>query len=228
MSYTYEYPRPAVTVDCVVFGLDDRDLKVLLIQRRDYPFAGSWALPGGFVNMDETLDAAARRELKEETGLSCDYLEQLYSFGEPGRDPRGRTITVAYYALIRTTTQIKGDSDASDAKWFSVNQLPTLAFDHEQVLAMALQRLRGKVRYQPIGFNLLPMKFTLTELQRMYEAILGRPVDKRNFRKKVLGLGVLEDLREHQRGVPHRSPKLYSFSKLKYDDLIERGMNFEV
>lgn len=229
MPFTYDYPRPAVTVDCVVFGLDDGDLKVLLIQRADKPFAGRWALPGGFVNMDETLDAAARRELKEETGLSCDYLEQLFTFGEPGRDPRGRTITVAYYALIRRAEhRIQGGSDAKEAAWFSLHELPSLAFDHDKILESAHKRLRGKVRYQPIGFNLLPLKFTLTELQTMYEAILDRPLDKRNFRKKILSMGVLERLSESQEGVAHRAARLYSFSKAKYADLVEHGFNFEI
>jgi 8-oxo-dGTP diphosphatase len=229
MPYTYEYPRPAVTTDCVVFGLDDGDLRVLLIQRRDKPFAGRWALPGGFVHMEENLDAAARRELKEETGLSCDYLEQLYSFGEPGRDPRGRTITVAYYALVRRTEhQIRGGSDAKEAAWFSLHDLPRLAFDHDTILATAHKRLQAKVRYQPIGFNLLPVKFTLTELQRMYEAILDRTLDKRNFRKKILSMGVLDDLKESQRGVAHRAARLYSFSKTGYATMLERGFNFEV
>jgi 8-oxo-dGTP diphosphatase len=229
MPFTYEYPRPAVTVDCVVFGLDEGDLKVLLIQRRDKPFAGRWALPGGFVNMEETLDAAARRELKEETGLACDYLEQLYSFGDPGRDPRGRTVTIAYYALIRRTEhKIKGGSDAKEAAWFNLHELPKLAFDHDAILEAAQKRLRGKVRYQPIGFNLLPVKFSLTELQRMYEAILDRPLDKRNFRKKILAMGVLEDSKEQQRGVAHRAARLYSFSKQRYAEMLERGFNFEV
>lgn len=229
MPYTYDYPRPAVTVDCVVFGLDDGDLKVLLIQRADKPFAGRWALPGGFVDMDENLDAAARRELKEETGLACDYLEQLYTFGEPGRDPRGRVITVAYYALVRRTEhQIKGATDAREAAWFSLHDLPKLAFDHDKVLSAAHKRLQGKVRYQPIGFNLLPVKFSLTELQRLYEAILDRPLDKRNFRKKILAMGVLDDSKESQRGVPHRAAKLFSFSKTGYAEMLERGFNFEI
>jgi len=229
MPYTYDYPRPSVSVDCVVFGLDEGDLKVLLIQRADKPFAGRWALPGGFVNMNEDLDAAARRELNEETGLVCDFLEQLYTFGEPKRDPRGRVITIAYYALLRRTEHIiQSGSDARDARWFSLHSLPPLAFDHDQILLTAHRRLQSKVRYQPIGFNLLPVKFTLTELQKLYETILDRPLDKRNFRKKVLSLDILEELAESQRGVPHRAAKLYRFSRTKYTHMQERGFNFEV
>jgi 8-oxo-dGTP diphosphatase len=149
MAHTYDYPRPAVTVDCVVFGLDldAEDLKILLIQRRGQPFAGMWALPGGFVGMDETLEQSAKRELQEETGISRLYLEQLYTFGDPGRDPRGRTITVAYYALVKLGDHtIKADTDASDVGWFSVSDLPRLAFDHAKIVTVALNRLKGKVR----------------------------------------------------------------------------------
>ncbi len=225
----YEYPRPAVTVDTVVFGLDDDSLKVLLIKRRFAPFAGSWALPGGFIEENEPLECAARRELAEETGLSDIFIEQLYTFGDPGRDPRGHTISVCYYGLVNLSEhKIQGASDASEARWFSVNALPELAFDHDEIIRMALQRLKGKVRYQPIGFELLPQKFTLSQLQRLYEIILEKPLDKRNFRKKILGMDLLIDLNERQQDVAHRAARLYRFDEEKYNLLIRNGLNFEI
>ncbi|RMH72315.1 MAG: NUDIX domain-containing protein [Gemmatimonadetes bacterium] len=230
MPFTYEYPRPAVTVDCVVFGLDtEPQLKLMVIQRAHPPFAGEWALPGGFVGMDEDLEESARRELKEETGIDHIFLEQLYTFGKPGRDPRGRTITVAYYALINLSEHpVTAASDAQDARWFEVNHLPKLAFDHDQIVATALQRLRGKVRYQPIGFELLPRKFTLTQLQQLYEIILEKPLDKRNFRRKILKMDILVALEEYQTGVPHRAARLYQFDEKKYQQKIKAGFNFEI
>ena len=231
MAHTYEYARPSVTVDCVVFGLDldAEDLKILLIQRSGRPFAGMWALPGGFVDMGETLEQAAKRELQEETGISRLYLEQLYTFGDPGRDPRGRTITVAYYALVKLTDHtIKADTDASDVAWFGVSDLPRLAFDHAKIVATALGRLKGKVRYQPIGFELLPAKFTLSQLQRLYEVVLERELDKRNFRKKILGMGLLVETSEIQKDVAHRAARLYRFDEERYRRLVQRGFNFEI
>jgi 8-oxo-dGTP diphosphatase len=229
VSHTYEYPRPALTVDCVVFGQDEEDLKVLLIQRGVEPYAGRWALPGGFVRMDEALDAAARRELEEEAGIRPVHLEQLYTFGEPGRDPRGRVITVAYFALVKLSDhQLHAATDAREAAWFSVWDTPKLAFDHADILATALQRLKGKVRYQPIGFELLPPKFTLTQLQRLYEIILERPLDKRNFRKKILAMDLLEELDEVEQDVSHRAARLYRFDHKKYQQLEKAGFNFEL
>lgn len=229
MAHTYEYPRPALTVDCVVFGLDENDLKVLLIQRDLEPFAGRWALPGGFVREDEALEAAALRELGEETGLSKVYLEQLYTFGEPDRDPRERIVTVAYYALVRLMDhRVQAATDARNAAWFSVDDLPKLAFDHDDILDTALKRLQGKVRYVPIGFELLPPKFSLTQLQRMYEIILERTLDKRNFRKKVLSLDILEELNEVEQDVAHRAARLYRFDERKYKQKVKEGFNFEV
>lgn len=228
-TYTYEYPRPALAVDCVVFGVDAEDLKVLLIQRNLDPFAGAWALPGGFVRMDESLEEAARRELAEETGVANLFLEQLCSFGDVGRDPRGRTVTVAYYALVKLSDHaIRAATDARNAAWFAVDDVPPLAFDHARILDAAWQRLQGKVRYQPIGFELLPPKFTLTQLQRMYEKVLDRPLDKRNFRKKILGMGVLEALTEVETDVAHRAARLYRFDKKRYDALVKQGFNFEL
>jgi 8-oxo-dGTP diphosphatase len=229
MTYTYDFPRPAVTVDCVVFGLDDRDLKVLLVKRGIEPFAGAWALPGGFVHMEESLDDAALRELKEETGVEKLFLEQLYTFGEPGRDPRGRVVSVAYYALVKLAEhKVQAATDASGAAWFPVWDLPTLAFDHDRIVAAALERLRGKVRYKPLGFELLPPKFTLPQLQRLYETLLERELDKRNFRKKVLAMGLLVELDEVEQDVAHRAARLYRFDQKKYRQLEKQGFNFEI
>jgi len=220
---------PRLTVDCVVFGLDDADLRVLLVERANPPFRGMWALPGGYVTVGEDLEAAARRELREETGLDRVFLEQLYTFGAPGRDPRGHTVTVAWFALVKLADHaVRAATDARDAAWFPVSDLPPLAFDHGGILEVALARLKGKVRYQPIGFELLEERFTLTQLQRMYEAILERPLDKRNFRKKVLSLDLLEELPEVQRDVAHRAARLYRFDRAAYARMQERGIDFEI
>jgi 8-oxo-dGTP diphosphatase len=229
MPHTYQYPRAALTVDCVVFGFDEGELKVLLIQRALEPFKGKWALPGGFVRVDETLDAAARRELAEETGLKDVFLEQLYTFGMVDRDPRERVISVAYYALVKLAAHdTKAATDATDARWFPMSKVPKLAFDHADILVTALARLKGKVRYQPIGFELLPPKFTLSELQHLYEAVLGTGLDKRNFRKKVLGFGLLVPLEEKQMAGPHRPAQLFRFDADKYEKLKKQGFNFEL
>lgn len=229
MPHSYEFPRPALAVDCVLFGFDTADLKVLLVERALAPFRGAWALPGGFVRIDESVDAAARRELAEETGLSGVFLEQLYTFGDPRRDPRERVVTVAYYALVALAGRaLAAATDAARAAWFPVAATPALAFDHARILRVGLERLRGKIRYVPIGFELLNRKFTLSELQHLYEAILGAPLDKRNFRKKVLAMGLLEDLRETQEDVPHRAARLYRFDQAKYRRLARRGFLFEL
>jgi 8-oxo-dGTP diphosphatase len=229
MTYSYEYPRPALTVDCVVFGLDDEDLKVLLIQRDIEPFEGRWALPGGFVRVGENLEDAARRELEEETGLRNVYLEQLYSFGDPKRDPREQVVTIAYYALVKLGDHaVQASTDARNAAWFSIDDLPKLAFDHNKILKIGHERLRGKVQYQPIGFELLPVKFTLRQLQHLYETVLDRELDKRNFRKKILGMGLLVDLNEVETDVAHRAARLYRFDKKKYRKLEKKGFNFEI
>jgi len=229
MSYTYEYPRAALTVDCVVFGLDEQELKVMLIQRGLPPFEGKWALPGGFVRLDETLDEAARRELQEETGLSKIFLEQLYTFSEVDRDPRERVVSVAYYALVNLRDhQVHAATDARDAGWFGVHDVPTLAFDHAEILRLALERLRGKLRYQPVGFELLPKKFTLSELQHLYELVLERTLDKRNFRKRVLAMDLLEETDEVQQDVAHRAARLYRFDERKYRRLAKTGFLFEL
>jgi 8-oxo-dGTP diphosphatase len=227
--YTYKYPRPALTVDCVIFGLGEDHLKVLLIQRAHDPFSGRWAFPGGFVDMDETTDTAARRELEEETGIQNMFMEQLYTFSGVDRDPRERVVSVAYFALVKLADyKVTAGSDANRAEWFAVDQVPSLAFDHDQILQVAFARLKGKVRYQPIGFELLPEKFTLGQLQKMYELILGRELDKRNFRKKILGMDLLLPLTEQQQGVSHRAAKLYQFDREKYLALEASGFMFEI
>ncbi len=227
MSFSYEYARPALTVDCVVFGLDETDLKVLLIQRKLPPFQHGWALPGGFVRIDETLDDAARRELEEEAGVRDVYLEQLYTFGALDRDPRERVVTVAYYALAKLSDhRIRAATDAMGVGWFGLDDLPKLAFDHGDVVTQAHERLRGKVRYAPVGFELLPQRFSLTQLQRLYEIILGTDLDKRNFRKKILAMDLLVETDEVEQGVRHRAARLYRFDRRKYDRLTKQGVEF--
>jgi 8-oxo-dGTP diphosphatase len=212
MSKLEDYPRPSVTVDLVILTIAGRDLKVLLIRRRDDPFKGRWALPGGFVDIDESLEHAAARELQEEVGVKNVYLEQLYTFGDPKRDPRGRVISVAYFALVNAERQhIVAASDAADAAWHSVFHPPKLAFDHRKVLDYAVWRLRNKLEWTTVGYELLPQKFTLSELQRVYEVILQRPVDKRNFRKKILGQGQIRELNETRSGMGYRPARLYAF-----------------
>lgn len=229
MPYSYEYPRGALTVDCVVFGLDDVELKVMLIQRGQEPYLGMWALPGGFVRVAETLDEAARRELEEETGLHQVFLEQLYTFGEVHRDPRERVISVAYYALVKLSDhRVQAATDAREAAWFGVHEVPSLAFDHAGILQMGFERLRGKLRYQPIGFELLPKKFTLSQLQHLYELVLERELDKRNFRKRVLATDLLIETDEVQQDVAHRAARLYRFDERKYRRLAKAGFNFEL
>lgn len=221
MPHPYEYPRPALTTDCVVFGLDEDDVKVLLIQRGLAPFKGKWALPGGFILPNETIDECARRELAEETGLKNIYLEQLYTFGDPKRDPREHVVTVAYFALVNLREHPPtADTDATDAAWFPFDELPKLAFDHDEILATARQRLRAKLRYSPVAFELLPNKFTLPELQGLFERILGIPQDKRNFRKRILKLGVLLETEEFQQDAARRAARLYQFDKERYQVLI--------
>jgi 8-oxo-dGTP diphosphatase len=214
-QYCYDYPRPAVTVDIILITFYDNDLKVLLIQRNHAPFQGKWALPGGFVDIDEDLDDAALRELAEETNITDVYLEQLYTFGQPDRDPRTRVITVAYFALLSADQaarlQIRGGSDAKHARWWSMYQLPELAFDHDRILPYALQRLRWKLEWTALGFLLLPTEFTLSELQKVYETVLNEPLDKRNFRRKMLAADVLEETGNLRAG-DHRPAKLYRFT----------------
>jgi 8-oxo-dGTP diphosphatase len=215
-----------VTVDLVIFTIRDGALHVLLVQRGAPPFAGRHAVPGGFVHEDESLEAAARRELAEETGVRDVYLEQLYTFGDPGRDPRGRVVTVAYFALIAADrAALQAGTDAIDAQWFPVARLPALAFDHGRIVAYALERLRNKLEYTTVGFQLLPAKFTLGELQAVYEAILRRRLDKRNFRRKIDLLGILTPLRETRR-TGRKPARLYRFSAARFEKLKDKGILF--
>jgi len=210
--YTYEYPRPAVTVDIIVFTLRESKLQVLLVQRAHPPYQYTWALPGGFVRMEESLEEAAARELEEETGVSQAYLEQLYTYGDPERDPRGRVITVAYYALLPRDAPIRqeGGSDARQAALFPVEALPDLAFDHTDIIAYAIRRLRYKLEYSAVGFELLPEEFTLTEIQHTYEKILGEQLDKRNFRRRILQAGIIE-VTDQVRSGEGRPARLYRY-----------------
>jgi 8-oxo-dGTP diphosphatase len=201
-----------VTVDIVLFTIRDRQLHLLLIRRLAKPFEHRYALPGGFVHEDESLDAAAIRELREETGVSKVYLEQLYSFGEPRRDPRGRVVTVAYYALAPHTEALHAGTDAADADWFPVTKLPALAFDHSKIVDYAHQRIRNKLDYSNVGFEFLPDRFTLTELQLVHEAILGEKLDKRNFRRKIIQKGIVKPTKEWQ-DTGRKPAQLYRFSQ---------------
>ena len=208
--YSYEYPHPAVTVDIVIFTVRDEKLKLLLIRRAYKPYQGKWALPGGFIEMNEDLDTAARRELKEETGVSGVYLEQLYTFGAVKRDPRERVVTVAYYALIPSDKiQLQAATDAEAVGWFGMDELPKLAFDHAEIVSMAHKRLSDKLDYSTIAFQFLSDTFTLNEIQNIYEIIYQTPVDKRNFRKWILSLKQIEETGELSKGGAHRPAKLY-------------------
>jgi 8-oxo-dGTP diphosphatase len=227
--YQYKFPMFSLTVDCVVFGIDEEDLKILLIQRALEPNKGDWALPGGFVHIDETIDCAAMRELKEETSIDNVFLEQLYTFGAVDRDPRERIVSVAYLGLVNIREhKIKAATDAKNAKWFSIKELPKLAFDHAEIVNTAIKRLRGKIRYQPIGFNLLPQKFTLHQLQHLYEVILSRSLDKRNFRRKILGMGFIKSTGEKEVNVTHRAAQFYSFDEKGYNRLLESGFEDDI
>jgi 8-oxo-dGTP diphosphatase len=216
-----------VTVDIVIFTIRaEVGLEVLLVRRGIPPFEGQWAIPGGFVLENESLEAAALRELDEETGVRDVYLEQLYSFGDPGRDPRGRVVTVAYFALVAADRRpVVAGSDAAEARFWPMDALPKLAFDHAEILAYSLERLRNKLEYTTVGFQLLPEKFTLGELQRVYEAILGRGLDKRNFRRKIALLGILTPLDEHKKS-GRKPAQLFRFSQARFEKLKDRGIFF--
>lgn len=224
--YCYRYPHPAVTTDCVIFGFDGERLQVLLIERGIEPFKGRWAFPGGFIKMDETAEEGALRELKEETGMENAFIQQFHTFSNPLRDPRERVITIAFYALVRIQ-EVKGGDDAASARWFPLDEIPALAFDHDHMLRMATQRLRQEIHFHPIGFELLPEKFTLRELQSLYEAILGITFDRRNFAKKMLHLEILNELDETVWPTPKREAKLFSFNAGKYEELKRKGFRIE-
>jgi 8-oxo-dGTP diphosphatase len=220
-----------VAVDAVVFGYTSKEgLSVLLIKRNIEPFKDSWALPGGLVGDDESLEEAVQRELKEETGININYLEQLYSFGKPGRDPRNRVISITYYGLVKPDAfELHADTDAADVAWFNIKKLPPLAFDHQEILNAAHERLKSKMLYQPVGFELLEEKFPFSELEKLYMAVLDRPIDRRNFKKKTTKFGFLEETAEKQElGGAGRPGNLFRFNKQKYFQLQKEGINFEI
>jgi 8-oxo-dGTP diphosphatase len=229
MPFTYEYPRPALTADCVVFALAEDHLQVLLVERASAPYQGAWALPGGFLDEGETLEQAARRELEEETGLKVKSLAQLGAFDDPKRDPRGRVISVAFVAVMPRGEQVPtAGSDARRVAWFRAATPPKMAFDHRRILQAAHEHVQLRARTEPLLFELLPRKFTLTQLQRVHEALHQRPLDKRNFRKKVLSLGVIQDLNEVEQGVSHRAARLYRFDARAYKALSREGAELEL
>ena len=221
-----------VAVDAVVFGYSKQEgVSVLLIKRKYPPFKDSWALPGGFVLADESLEAAVERELLEETGIKVQYLEQLYTFGQPERDPRKRVISITYFALVKSSQfqQLNASTDAEEARWYNIQQLPKLAFDHKIILQTAIERIRAKIRYQPIGFELLDKKFPFADLERLYTTLLNREIDRRNFSKKIHALGILDETNEYTKPEGKGRPsKIYTFNKKRYYDLLKNGMSFEI
>ncbi len=209
-TYYYKYPHPAITTDVVVFTISSNKLKLLLIKRGQNPYKGCWAIPGGFLEPDENLDECARRELREETGLNKLYLEQLYTFGQPNRDPRERVVSIAYLALASPSNKsLKPSSDAVSASWFNLDELPTMAFDHSKIVNMAHKSLISKLDYSTIAFRLLPEAFTLSQAQHVYEILRNKKMDKRNFRKQMIGSGLIEETGEQQREGNHRPARLY-------------------
>ena len=221
-----------VAVDAIVFGYNKEEgVSILLIKRKYPPFKGSWAIPGGFVLDRESLEDAVERELQEETGVRINYLEQLFTFGKTDRDPRTRILSVAYFGLVKSNQfeKLKATTDAEAAAWFNFKRLPKLAFDHKKILNVAIERLRGKIVYQPIGFELLDKKFPFSDLEQLYSTLLDRPIDRRNFKKKVMSLGILEELNEKSRSTGAGRPgNLFQFNKATYNRLLKDGMHFEI
>ncbi len=226
LMYHYKYPHPSVTTDCVIFGFDGNGLKVLLVERGIEPYKGKWAFPGGFLRITESAEQGALRELREETGLTGAYIKQFHTFSEPDRDPRERVITIAYYALVKLQ-DVKGGDDAARAQWWAMGDVPSLAFDHDMILRMALQELRRQIHFEPIGFELLPEKFTMSALQQLYEAILDVKFDRRNFYKKMLHLGLLTQLDETDSEPGKRSAFLYRFNRSSYEEMKRKGFRLE-
>lgn len=219
-----------VAVDAIVFGYSDNQLNVLLIKQKYGALKNKWALVGGFVKDNETLFEAVNRELQEETGITVNYLEQLFTFGDDiQRDPRGRVISVAYFALVNSTKfNVRADSDAEEAQWFSIAALPDLAFDHKLILETALKRLQNKLTYQPIGFDLLPKEFLFSDLENLYCTLLNKEIDRRNFRKKILSFGIIEETDKFGSKKNGRPAKLFKFNKLKYNKLTKEGFVFDI
>ena len=225
-KYTYEYPRPSVTSDCVIFGYDAKGLSVLLIERGQEPFKGSWAFPGGFMQMDEDAETCARRELEEETGLQGVKVEQFGTFSDVNRDPRGRTVTIAHLALVKKS-EVEGADDAAKAEWFPIDSVPSLAFDHDRILRVALKELRLKIHFEPVGFDLMPEVFTMPQLQGLYEAVLGVKFDRRNFASKMLKLGILTQVDDGTIRRGTRTPIKYSFNNENYEQMKAKGYRLE-
>ncbi len=226
LKYCYKYPHPSVTTDCVIFGFDGTKLSVLLVKRGLEPYKGRWAFPGGFMNMDESAEEGALRELQEETGLKGAYIRQFHTFTAPERDPRERVITIAYYALVRMQEVVGGD-DADDARWFTLDEVPQLAFDHDQILRKAQKALRQQIHFEPIGFELLPEAFTIKELQNLYEAILDVHFDRRNFYNKMKRLEMLDATNETVNPSKKKEAILFRFNKAKYNELKQKGFRLE-
>lgn len=218
-----------LSVDAVVFGYESGTVSVLLIKRKYEPFKGQWAIPGGFVLNKESLEEAVQRELKEETGLEINYLEQLYTFGSPDRDPRNRVVSVAYFGLIKPSAfKIFASTDAEAVQWFDINELPNLSFDHDSILKLAINRLQNKMTYEPIGFELLDNKFPFSDIEKLYSSLLGRAIDRRNFRKKLLSFNILDELNEKTSKGSGRPAKLFKFNKKRYFKLKEEGIIFDI
>jgi 8-oxo-dGTP diphosphatase len=219
-----------IAVDAVVFGYQNNQLYVLLIQQKFDGQKPYWALPGGLVQDNESLSQAVKRELQEETNVTVNYLEQLYTFGDDiKRDSRNRVISVAYFALIDSSkTTIKADTDADNVQWFATDAIPPLAFDHSLIVAIALERLKAKLTYQPVGFDLLPEQFLFSELENLYCTILEKEIDRRNFRKKILSFGIVEETDHFSEKKGGRPAKLFRFNKDKYAALQKEGFHFEI
>lgn len=219
-----------VSVDAVVFGYTQEEgISVLLIKRKNNPYQKFWALPGGLVRNDESLEDAVRRELQEEAGIDVNYLEQLYSFGKPDRDPRNRVLSITYYGLVRPEDyQLSAQTDAEDVAWFNIKKLPKLAFDHKTIIETAIKRLQGKIAYEPVGFELLDKEFPFSDLEKLYQTLLDREIDRRNFKKKIMSLGFLEELKETIQRKSGRPAHLYRFNKKKYFELKEKGYNSDI
>lgn len=226
IKYRYKYPHPSVTTDCVIFSFDGTRLNVLLIERGIEPYKGKWALPGGFLREDETAEVGAMRELKEETGLCEAYIRQFHTFTEPDRDPRERVITIAYFALVRKQ-DVAGGDDAARAEWHAIDEIPKLAFDHDHIFRFALRELQRLIHFEPIGFELLPEKFTIKQLQSLYEAILNVKFDRRNFYNKMRHLGILNQCDETVNASQKREAFLFSFNREKYNEFKHKGFRLE-
>jgi len=233
-TFAYKYPHPAVTTDCVIFGYDLKEgLSVLLVKRGIEPFRGCWAFPGGFLQLDpargpvdENAEAGARRELKEETGLNTAFVEEFGCFSDINRDPRERVITIAHFALVRKE-EVKGADDAADAKWFPIDRIPSLAFDHDRILRIALRKLKEKIHFEPVGFELVPEIFTMPQLQDLYESILEIKFDRRNFASKMLKLGILDEVGQRPKNAGPRIAVKYSFNKENYEAMKSKGFRLE-